>query len=283
MERILSGKKASDFYKQQLINEIKKLEDTNKNVPTLAIVIPKADDASLSYLKMREKLAKEIGINLVVHSFKMVDQEELSKLIKELNENKEISGIIIDRPFPKEINEQEIYDLISAKKDVDGCNSVNAGLLMHGQQTHFPSTAVAVRELLMFYEIEIIGKNVIVIGRSKTVGLPAAKLLLDKDATVTIAHSKTKNLKELCQKADIIVVAVGKIKMINEEYVSKNTIIIDVGIHYDEKEDKMFGDVDPKVYEIVKSYSPVPGGVGPLTSVMLMKNVLEAHKGDLDG
>lgn len=274
MSIILSSKEASLFYKQTIKEAINIYCRDSKRLPTLAIVIPQADDSSRSYLKSREKLAQELGIRIEKYVYSEIAKIDLFALIQKLNQDPQIDGIIIDRPLPKVIDENEIYDALDPKKDVDGCTALNAGFLLHGRTTIYPSTARAIVELLKFYKIELAGKNVVVVGRSKIVGMPVAKMLLDQNATVTICHSKTTGLAAMCQQAEILVVAIGKKNFIQENFINRQSIVIDVGIHYDEVKG-ISGDVDKKVYECVAMYSPVPGGVGPLTSIMLMDNLMK--------
>lgn len=274
MSQILSGKEAAAYYKAAVQQQVKDYEQTWHTKPVLAIVIPQIDAASRSYLASRQKIAQELGIEIRSYVFDTIDQSALFSLVQQLNQEKDINGIIVDRPFPKEIEEQTIYDLIDVHKDVDGCGVVNAGLLMQGKEALYPSTAQAVIALLDYYQINLKGENVVVVGRSKTVGMPVAKMLLDRHATVTICHSRTNNLTSVCQQASLLVVAIGKKKMIDAQYTQANSIVIDVGIHY-EKEG-LCGDVDHQVYPLVKAYSPVPGGIGPLTSMMLMSNVMKS-------
>ena len=275
MAKVLSGKEAGQHYRALLQTNIHGYLARWQQPPVLAIIIPQLDDASRSYLRSREKLAKELGIEIRSFVFETMTQDALLNLIHQLNEDDTINGIIIDRPLPISLQESVIYDAIAAHKDVDGCGLIQSGYLMQGKEDLPPSTAKAVIALLNYYQIDVVGKRVVVLGRSKIVGMPVAKMLIDRHATVTVCHSRTKDLKTLCQQADILVVAIGKKKMIDASYVQPQSIVIDVGIHYD-AQDGLCGDVDRSLYEHVQAYSPVPGGVGPLTSIMLMSNLLEA-------
>ena len=278
MSNILSGKDALKELKENLKDLFNKTgKEKNTTIGMGIIVSLKDDDGSVSYLKARRKICDEMGVNLTVHIFENEPTfEDLKNVIESMNNNPNIHGIMIDRPLPKGIDEDDVFALLDYKKDIDGCHPFNAGRLLQGKKCFAPSTARAVVELLKYYNIEIASKEVVVIGRSKTVGSPVSFLLLKENSTVTITHSKTKDLRKVCQKADIIVVAIGRAAFINSEYVNENTIIVDVGIHYG-ADGKMLGDVDKEVYEKVKAYSPVPGGVGPLTNYALMQNLFDAY------
>ncbi len=273
---IFDGKIAAEHYYEELKNKVE--EHKRKGVCfKLAVVQLVKDDASIAYLNGRRKICEKIGVSLEAYDYSFKTKEEIIELIKELNNNPEISGIMIDRPFPKGMDENEIFSYLDPSKDVDGCTIINAGRLFQNKKCFVPSTAKAVVELMKYYNINVEGKEVVVVGRSKTVGAPLAQLLINNNATVTVCHSKTKDLKEVTKRADIVVVAIGRRAFINEEYVTPNTVIFDVGIHYDEF-GKMCGDVDKKIYDYVNSYSPVPRGVGPLTNVALMQNLISTKE-----
>jgi len=272
---ILDGRRAAEVLKQNLISEFAYLKE-NDIKPKMAIVLPLSNDASFSYLKARRKIAELLGVEIV----EFYGQEDYSTsdyldIIQKLNDDKSIHGIMLDRPFPKNIDEDQVYQALDYRKDVDGCNPISAGLLLQGKPSLAPSTARAILELMKFYGINLLGKNVTVVGRSRTVGMPTAQLLIKENSTVTICHSKTMNLADKCMTADIIIAAIGKRDFFTPEFVTSKSIIIDVGINYDDL-GKMCGDVRKDVYDIVDSYSPVPGGVGPLTNVALMYNLLDA-------
>ena len=184
---------------------------------------------------------------------------------------------MIDRPFPKHVDEAKVFAALDPKKDVDGCTIQNAGLLFQNKRCLVPSTAKAVLELMKYYEIPLQGKRVVVVGRSKTVGAPVAQLLINQNATVTTCHSRTVDLPNECKKAEVLVVAIGKREFITQEYLNKDCVVVDVGIHYDE-EGKMCGDVARSTYTYLETYSPVPKGVGPLTNIALMQNLLLAKE-----
>lgn len=270
---ILDGKVAASSYKSILKEKIAALD----RKPCLAI-INFNDPASLSYLKGRYKIANELDVNIQTISIdEKISKKELETIITKLNEDKNVDGIMIDRPLPKPLVEDEILSLINPLKDVDGYSPINLGKLLWNKETFYAATPMAALKILEYYNIDVAMKNCLVIGRSINVGKPLALLLLNHNATVTIAHSKTTKLKEKCQKADIIFLAVGKKDFLLPEDVNENTIIVDIGINF--KEDgKMCGDCSNLCYSKVLAYTPVPGGVGVLTNVILMENLLKAYK-----
>lgn len=244
---------------------------------TLAIILLSNDEASLSYLKGRTKLAEKMGFNIKVITFENLTKDVLIRKIQELNNDELIDGIMIDRPYPSNIKEIEVVDYIDYRKDVDGITTLNQGLLNQNRPCLLPPTAASSYELIEYYTGSVEGKKALVIGRSSSVGRPLAQLLLNNNATVTIAHSRTKNLKELAQKNEIVCVAIGRREMIDESYLNSNQIIIDVGIHYNE-EGKLVGDVKESAKQMVKYASLVPGGVGPLTNYKLLENLIKSYE-----
>ena len=244
---------------------------------TLAVILLSNDEASLSYLKGRQKLADKMNFHLEVISFNELTKEKLIEKIKELNNNPLIDGIMIDRPYPSHIKESEVVDYIDYLKDVDGITTINQGLLNQNRECLLPPTAASSFELIKYYTGSVEGKKALVIGRSSSVGRPLAQLLLNANATVTIAHSRTQNLKELAKENEIMCVAIGRKEMINDEYINEDQIIIDVGIHINE-EGKLVGDVLESSKGKVKYASPVPGGVGPLTNYMLLENLIKSYE-----
>ena len=236
------------------------------------------DPASESYLKGRLKIAEELGITIKTYTFDEKDEtNNIVNLINKLNNDNTIDGIMVDRPLPKKYNESLILSSINVNKDVDGYTPLNLGNLVSNQDCFSSCTPGAALRILDFYNIDLTGKNALVIGRSVNVGKPLALLLLNKNATVTIAHSKTKNLKEKCKEADIIFLALGKANFLSKDDITENTIIVDIGINFDEN-GKLCGDANRECYEIAKAYTPVPGGVGIMTNVLLMENLLKAYK-----
>ena len=275
MTIILDGKSLADKITQNLKNEVSKL---NKK-PKLAVILVGDNPASEIYVRNKEKRAVEIGFESLVLPFsKDISEENLLEHIYILNEDENINAILIQLPLPEHINKQRIMEAIEPIKDVDGFTSYNFGRLALGYKPYsYPCTPKGIIRLLDEYNIEIEGKNALVIGRSIIVGKPVSLLLQSRNATVTTAHSKTKNLKELAAKADIIVSAVGKPKFITADYVKENAIIVDVGINRTEY--GLCGDVDfVNVKEKTSFITPVPKGVGPMTIAMLMENTLELYK-----
>ena len=269
----LSGKELA-LIKEQSIKE--KLQNIPRKL-TLAVILLSNDEASLSYLKGRKKLAEKMNFNLEVITFEKLTKEILIDKIKELNINPLIDGIMIDRPYPSHIKENEVVDYIDYRKDVDGITTLNQGLLNQNRICLLPPTAASSFELIKHFTGSVEGKKALVIGRSSSVGRPLAQLLLNHNATVTIAHSKTKNLKELAKENEIVCVSIGRKEMIDDSYLNENQIIIDVGIHINE-EGKLVGDVLESSKEKVKYASPVPGGVGPLTNYELLENLIKSYE-----
>lgn len=269
----LSGKELALIKEKELIDKLNKLP----RKLTLAIILLSNDDASLSYLKGRKKLAEKMNFNIEVISFKELTKDNLINKIQELNNNPLIDGIMIDRPYPDYIKESEVVDYIDYRKDIDGVTTLNQGLLNQNRPCLLPPTAASSYELIRHYTGSVEGKKALVVGRSSSVGRPLAQILLNNNATVTIAHSKTKNLKEIAKENEILCIAIGRKEMINETYLNENQIVIDVGIHYNDQ-GKLVGDVLESSKELVKYASPVPGGVGPLTNYELLENLIKSYE-----
>lgn len=270
--KLLSGKELRDIKINELKNKLNKLD---KKL-TLAIISVDNDEASLVYVKQKRIMAEELNINLIDKHFINTSNEEVINYINDLNKDNNVNGIIVQLPLPEYLNKELILNTIDYKKDVDGLTLINSGKLSQGLDCIIPCTPKGIIDLIDYYNINIKGKNIVVIGRSNLVGRPIASLLTSKDATVTITHSKTHNLKELCKEAEILIVATGKCKLINKEYVKDGAIIIDVGIH--NINGKICGDVDfDSVKDIVSYITPVPGGVGPMTVYELFNNVYESY------
>ena len=276
MGKIIDGKKISEQMKEELKDKVEKLKKKKKKV-TLAVVQVGDDPASSVYVNNKKKTCAYIGIGSLSYELsKEAKEEELLSLIEELNGREDVNGILVQLPLPPHMDEQKVIGAISPKKDVDGFHPFNVGALSIGQKGFVSCTPAGIIELLKRSCIEIEGKECVVIGRSNIVGKPMALLLLRENGTVTIAHSKTKNLKEIAKRADILIVAVGKAKMITKEYVKEGAVVIDVGIHRNEQ-NKLCGDVDYEdVFPICSALTPVPGGVGPMTIAMLMNNCVES-------
>ena len=270
--KIIDGKKIRDEVKNNLIDEIKNLDEKLK-----LVVIQVGDNpASDIYVRNKKKLCEETGIIFEHKKYDSIDEETLIKEIEKLNNDEQVTGILVQLPLPKEINETRVIEKIDYKKDVDGLTSKNIGNLYSKQRGIIPCTAYGIMKIFDYENIPLEGKNVVLIGRSKLVGIPLISLLLNKNATVTICHTKTKNIKEITKKADILIVAAGKKGLVTKDMINNNTIIIDVGIN--REDGKIYGDVDKNVIESCNAITPVPGGVGPLTVIMLVNNVLECYK-----
>lgn len=278
MGKIIDGKKVSQDIKEEIKSFIEERKTKGFRVPKIVSILVGNDGGSVYYINSQEKVATSLGVNFKkLLLSEDIKEDELISIIKDLNEDKEVDGIILQIPLPKNLNENKIINTISPNKDIDCLTFVNQGKLYNGEKVFLPCTPNSVVTLLERYNIEIEGKNVVVIGRSNIVGKPVAQLLLNKNATVTICHSRTNNLKDICKKADIIIVAIGKAKFINKEFVNENSIIIDVGTS--SLNGKITGDVDfDDVINEVNMITPVPGGVGALTTTLLIKNSCEALK-----
>lgn len=276
MAQIIDGKKISKELKDELKEKVAKYKEEGVEI-TLAVIQVGNDKASSVYVGNKKKACEYIGIKSLSYELEeSTTEEELLNLIKELNNRKDVNGILVQLPLPKHINEDKVIETIDAKKDVDGFHPMSAGALSIGKKGFISCTPYGIIELLKRSNIDIDGKECVVIGRSNIVGKPMSMLLLRENATVTVAHSHTKNLKEVAKRADILVVAIGKPQFINSEYVKEGAVVIDVGIHRDEN-NKLCGDVDYEdVFPHASAITPVPGGVGPMTIAMLMKNCVNA-------
>ena len=276
MALIIDGKRISKEIKDELKDKVATLKAEGKNI-SLAVIQVGEDPASSVYVNNKKKACEYIGIeSLSFHLPETITEEELLEKIKELNQNEKVNGILVQLPLPKHIDEDKVIKTIAPEKDVDGFHPQSVGALSIGQKGFVSCTPAGVIQLLKRSGIEIAGKECVVIGRSNIVGKPMALLLLRENGTVTIAHSRTANLKEVAKRADILVVAVGKPKMIDSSYIKEGAVVIDVGIHRNE-ENKLCGDVDyDDVIEHVSAITPVPGGVGPMTIAMLMNNCVSS-------
>ena len=276
---IIDGKKEAELLRHEVKKEIDSLKLKNNKVPGLTVILIGDFAPSQIYVKNKEKKAKEVGINSeVVRYPKEVSEQEVLKKIKELNDNNAVSGILVQLPLPSQINKEKIINAINPLKDVDGFHPVNVGNLSSGYHATVPCTPLGCLFLIKKTESNLSGKHAVIIGRSNLNGKPMAQLLLKENCTVTIVHSKTKDLKIECLKADILVAAVGVPNLVKGDWVKKDAIVIDVGIN--KVDDRIVGDVDfDNVKDKVKAITPVPGGVGPMTIACLLKNTLECFKG----
>lgn len=276
MAIIIDGKKISAEIKDEIKAEVAKYTAMGKKI-TMAVVKVGEDPASAVYVRNKQKACEYVGIESVAYELKEeTTEEELLDLVKQLNEDSVINGILVQLPLPSHIDEDKILNAIDSRKDVDGFHPNNVGKMMVGEETFLPCTPAGIVELLKRTDIELEGKECVVIGRSNIVGKPMSMLMLKENCTVTIAHSRTKNLKEVTKRADILIVAIGKPKFVTAEYVKDGAVVIDVGIHRNE-DNKLCGDVDfEDVESKVSAITPVPGGVGPMTVTMLMANCLRS-------
>ena len=290
MSKIIDGKKISQNLRSDLKEEITKLKDRYNNVPGLAVVQVGNVAASSVYVKAKTKSALEVGIKVIDHHLEdSITQEKLIMLIEQLNNQENVNGILVQLPLPNHINEQIILDTIHPNKDADGFHPLNVGKLSisstNDENLLIPCTPYGCLLMLKSLNIELKGKHAVVVGRSNIVGKPMAQLLLKESCTVTIAHSKTKNLDQLCSSADILVAAVGKPQIIRSDWVKKGAIVIDVGINRievninGEIKTKLVGDVCfDEVIQKASDITPVPGGVGPMTIACLLRNTMIAFK-----
>ncbi|MCI7106298.1 MAG: bifunctional methylenetetrahydrofolate dehydrogenase/methenyltetrahydrofolate cyclohydrolase FolD [Lachnospiraceae bacterium] len=278
MANIIDGKKISQEIKDELKAEVASLAEQGKKC-ALAVIQVGNDPASSVYVGNKKKACAYIGIQSVSYELpEETSEEELLDLIERLNQDAKVHGILCQLPLPKHIDEDRVIQAISPKKDVDGFHPQNVGALVIGQPGFVSCTPAGIIQLLKRNKIAIAGKHCVVIGRSNIVGKPMALLMLRENATVTVCHSRTQNLKEICREADILIVAIGKPRYIGADYVKEGAVVIDVGIHRNES-NKLCGDVAYDEVEPKASYiTPVPGGVGPMTIAMLMHNCVEAMK-----
>ncbi len=276
MAYIIDGKRISQEIKDELKEKVQNLKLQGKQA-ALAVIQVGNDPASSVYVNNKKKACAYIGIESLSYELpEETTEQELLALVERLNQDDAVHGILVQLPVPKHIDADKIIQTISPKKDVDGFHPENVGNLVIGEKGFVSCTPAGIIQLLKRSNIEITGKNCVVVGRSNIVGKPMALLMLRENATVTIAHSKTRNLKELCKTADILIVAIGKPQFITAEYVKEGAVIIDVGIHRDEN-NKLCGDVKfDEVGPLASAITPVPGGVGPMTIAMLMNNCVEA-------
>jgi len=286
MVQLLDGKATALQIKEEIANEVRQLTAKGMRPPHLAAVIVGNDGASQTYVANKEKSSLEVGFTSSVYRFsEQTSEEELLRSIDFLNNDPDIDGFIVQLPLPKHINEQHVINAISPDKDVDGFTPINIGRMVLGEDSYVPATPMGICTLLKRYNIETAGKHCVVLGRSNIVGTPIANLLSRKgfDCTVTICHSKTRNLAEITRQADILIAAIGKPEFVTPDMVKEGAVLVDVGIHRIPDETKksgyrIIGDVKHNLVDAKCSWTtPVPGGVGPLTIVSLMENTLKAY------
>ena len=279
MATIIDGKAVTAKIREEIKNESAAFEKETGIKPGLAVIIVGDDPASQVYVRNKGKACEQVGFYSEIHRLPAeTTEEELLSLVHSLNENEKIHGILVQSPLPKHLDEALIVNNIRYEKDVDAFHPVNVGKIMIGDYNFLPCTPAGVMELLKAYDIDVCGKEVAVVGRSNIVGKPQAMLMLHANATVTVCHSRTKNLSEVLRRADVVVMAIGKAKFLKADMIKEGAVVIDVGMNRDEN-GKLCGDVDFDECEKKASFiTPVPGGVGPMTITMLMKNTLTAAK-----
>ena len=278
---IIDGKKVSSHIKDNIAAEVKMLKNKTGKTPGLAVVLVGDDPASAVYVKNKNKTCKNIGFQSFEHTLsENTSEDKLLNLINELNNDDQVNGILVQLPLPSHISSKTILVSINPQKDVDGFHLENVGRLVTGNALFKPCTPAGIIKLLDEYKIEIEGKNAVIIGRSNIVGKPVSFLLLERNATVTICHSRTKDLPSITRSADILIAAIGKPNFVSLDMVKNNAVVIDVGIN--RLDGKLVGDVDfASVSKQASLITPVPGGVGPMTIAMLMENTLQAFKKSL--
>ena len=293
MTHIINGKEIAQNLRSKLKIEIEELKNKYKSVPGLAVVQVGNVAASSVYVKAKTKSANEVGIKVIDHHLdEEVTQNQLLELINKLNKQNDVSGILVQLPLPKHFNEQTVLDSIHPDKDADGFHPLNVGKLSiashNDENLLIPCTPYGCLLMLKGLDIDLAGKNAVVIGRSNIVGKPMAQLLIKESCTVTVAHSRTKNLPDVCKEADILIAAVGKPEMVKGNWIKKNAVVIDVGINRiqteinGEKKNKLVGDVNfNQVEKNTSAITPVPGGVGPMTIACLLRNTTIAFKNSL--
>ena len=274
---IINGKEIAKELRDGLAQQVVELNEKYGKTPNLVVILVGDDPGSVSYVTGKAKAATEIGIrNTTLRYPTTVSEAEILALIDKLNSDDDIDGILVQLPLPAHIDENKVIEAILPEKDVDGFHPCNVGHMWLRQPASLPCTPKGIIKLLKTAGIEIEGKEAVVIGRSNIVGQPVAKLLLDNNATVTVAHSRTKNLAEVTRRADILVAAIGKARFITADMIKPGAVVIDVGVNRDERNGKLCGDVDFEAAVDVASYiTPVPGGVGPMTIACLMENTVE--------
>lgn len=280
MHRLIDCKKIARNITDDLKLKVQSISSKIGRPPCLAVVIVGNDPASKIYVRKKREKCRELGIKSVLHDIEDVTEQQLLELIFSLNNDNGVDAILVQLPLPKNINTDKIIQAISPEKDADGFHPVNLGLLLSGIESVIPCTPKGIIRLLEKAEVEISGKEAVVVGRSNIVGKPISSLLLNRDATVTVCHSRTRNLGDKTRNADILIAAVGNPGIIKKDMVKQGAVVIDVGIN--RENGIIVGDVDPGVQEKTSLLTPVPGGVGPMTIAMLMENVIELVQARID-
>ena len=277
MAKIIDGKEISAQIRAEISEKVKEYNTKTGKLPGLAVIIVGENPASQVYVRNKKRACEQVGFNSWVYEMpENTTQDELNALIDKLNEDSAVHGILVQLPLPEHLDEEQVILRIKPEKDVDAFHPYNVGRITIGNPKFLPCTPAGIMELLHRSNIEIFGKECVVIGRSNIVGKPMALLLLSENGTVTVCHSKTKDLKEVCKRADILVVAIGKANFVTADMVKEGAVVIDVGMNKN-AEGKLTGDVDfASVSEVASYITPVPGGVGPMTITMLLQNTLRA-------
>lgn len=283
MALVLDGRALANKIQKDLQKEVSQWDKRGLRLPKLVVILVGDDQASQVYVRNKERAVKEIGFySEVIRLDKNISEDDLLSIVQKCNQDKDIDGILIQLPLPKQINEKRILLAVDPKKDVDGFHPFNVGELMTSQAEMVPCTPYGIIRLLKEYNITLSGKKAVIVGRSNIVGKPVAQMLLDEDATVTITHSKTPNLAEETRRADILIVAIGQGEMITSEYVKPGAVVIDVGMNRN-AQGKLVGDVEySSVSEVASAITPVPGGVGPMTITMLMEQTIKQLRKDYE-
>jgi methylenetetrahydrofolate dehydrogenase (NADP+)/methenyltetrahydrofolate cyclohydrolase len=275
MSEILDGKWLSSTIREELKEKVSQLKGVR--LPKLVVVLVGDDPASHTYVNAKEKACKDVGFISQVHRLSVeTTNDELLTLIKNLNDDETVDGILVQMPIPKHLDSKSVILTIDPEKDVDGFHPINVGRLHSNEKTFVPCTPLGVMKLLEAYEINVSGMNTVVLGRSHLVGRPIAQLLVNANATVTICHSRSKHIDEICRRADLIVAAVGVPHFVKLDWVKKGAVVVDVGIHRSE-DNKIIGDVVAEAMEVASYMTPVPKGVGPMTIAMLLSNTYDAY------
>lgn len=277
MAKLLDGTALSNKIKDRLKLQVEELVSEKLVKPHLAVILVGDDPASETYVKFKERAAKKVGMESTIIRLKSdLTEEELISEIEKLNKNKNVHGILLQLPIPNHINSEKVINLIDTQKDVDGFSDENVAKLSKNQDALVPCTPLGITRLLDEYNIKTEGEHCVIIGRSQIVGKPMAQLMLQKNSTVTICHSRTKNLKEITKQADILIAAVGKAQMVDKSFVKDNAVVIDVGVS--RVDGKLYGDVKfDEVKDIASYITPMPGGVGPMTIACLLENTLKCY------
>lgn len=277
MTELIDGKALSQKMQAELGRKVERLKEQHGIIPGLAVILVGDNPASQVYVRNKERSALEAGFKSeTLRLSESISQEELIDIIHQYNEDKSIHGILVQLPLPQHINDKKIILAIDPKKDVDGFHPMNTGHLWSGRPMMVPCTPAGIMEMFREYHVDLEGKHAVIIGRSNIVGKPMAQLLLDKNATVTLTHSRTRNLSEVTKEADILIVAIGQGHFVTKDFVKEGAVVIDVGMNRDEN-DKLIGDVVfEQVAEVASMITPVPGGVGPMTITMLLEQTYQA-------